>query len=361
MSLLLRYVDPRRWMQANGLPIVAIVALLATVVQMHYVGDATIYRAEIAEKRLTVHRAIVDYDGGHPEFWSSTGTETQASRFAIPAAIDHIHRMTGQPVNLLYTALDGACLFLLLIAVHSLLRSWLDPTYSLLGLFLFIAVLPISFAFHYFQPWDRATQLLWALSFLAIRHDRPLLLYVLIPLNTFVKFDAVLTPAVYFLGHIGAGNWRRVLPQSAILGVLAMLPIAFVVYLRPDAFPPRGLSVTVNLWEMATLHLAHPAVLVYLPLLALAYIGRQRADRMALAFVACALLLLVPHFLLTNFKELRAQLYIAILMLPAALIGLRTLLGEAYLSAARGARRSASSNSTPTTVVGTAAKENPRT
>ncbi len=332
MSMLFRFFDPRRWLRTGeprAILTVAIVALLATVVQMHYVGEVTIYRAEIAEKRLTVHRAIVDYDSGRPEFWTSTGTETQASRFAIPVAIDHIHRITGQPVNLLYKALDAVCLFLLLIAVHALLRSWLDSTSSLLGMFIFIVILPISFSFHYYQPWDRATQLLWTLSFLAIRYDRPLLLYALVPINAFVKFDAILTPGVYFLSRIGAGNWRRLSLHSAILVALAAFPIALVVYLRPDAFPPRGLSLSINLWDMAKLHISHPAVLVYLQLVVLGYIGRHRADRMALAFFACALLLLVPHFMLTIFKELRAQIYIAILMLPAALLGLEALLSPA--------------------------------
>jgi len=67
----------------------------------------------------------------------------------------------------------------------------------------------------------------------------------------------------------------------------------------------------------------------FIPLV-LAFIGWSRADQVARAAVVFGVVCLVPlWFVGSNFHEVRAQLPLTILLLPAALLGLQRIMESA--------------------------------
>jgi hypothetical protein len=86
---------------------------------------------------------------------------------------------------------------------------------------------------------------------------------------------------------------------------------------------------------MRSLYVFYPPLLVFGPTLALAFVGARRGDRLMASMALFGLLLLVPLFIAANFDEVRAQMPMFVLLLPAAVVGLRRLLepGQVDLSA----------------------------
>ena len=73
------------------------------------------------------------------------------------------------------------------------------------------------------------------------------------------------------------------------------------------------------------LNVFYPPLLVFGPTLALALFGAPRGDRLMRAMALFGVLLLVPLFIATNFVEVRAQMPMFVLLLPAAIAGLQRL------------------------------------
>lgn len=61
------------------------------------------------------------------------------------------------------------------------------------------------------------------------------------------------------------------------------------------------------------------------PTLVLAFVGAPLGDRLMRAMALFGALLLIPLFIAANFDEVRAQMPMFVLLLPAAIAGLRHL------------------------------------
>ena len=159
---------------------------------------------------------------------------------------------------------------------------------------------------------------------------------VVLALSIAVKYDTVLLPALYLLCYVSRENWRVVVLRTA-----ALFAISFGVYvtlrvLIPAGFEPRPIveQLGQNLWDLRRMNVRYPPLLgLALPgLLALA--GLRVTDRFGRACAGFAVLISVPLLIATNFAELRAEMPVLVLMLPAALAGLergvsgRTAVGE---------------------------------
>jgi hypothetical protein len=99
-------------------------------------------------------------------------------------------------------------------------------------------------------------------------------------------------------------------------------------WLLPGGAEPRSVAffVSYNIAELTRLHFRTPVVLAFVVPLATAVVGYRSADRFARASLVFGCLLWVPLFLITKFPEVRAQMAILVLTLPAALYGIRAVL-----------------------------------
>jgi hypothetical protein len=76
---------------------------------------------------------------------------------------------------------------------------------------------------------------------------------------------------------------------------------------------------------MRELYVFYPPLLVFGPTLAFATVGAPFGDRLMRAMALFGALLLIPLFIGSNFVEVRAEMPVLVLLLPAAIAGLRHL------------------------------------
>jgi hypothetical protein len=191
---------------------------------------------------------------------------------------------------------------------------------------------------HTFHPWDRPALLLWMVMILLVLSGRLALFLATYLGAVAVKYDAVVAPGLYWLLAVRRGAvWR----PTAI--TIALMAAGFALYALLLALFPGGLDekdiamqVEHNLTEMRQMNVWHPALLVHGSLGCLCAIGWARASREQRVLASFGLLMLIPHFVLTNFVEVRAQMATALLMLPGAVRGIQVALGG--LSNDRGSR-----------------------
>jgi hypothetical protein len=233
-----------------------------------------------------------------------------------------------------YVLLDTAFIFAALVGLFFYLRKWLPDTYCLIGLLYFAAMLPLSYFLHYFHPYDRLQLALWILLLYLIREQRTFLFGIVLAVSIVVKFDTMLLPALYCAAHVTRQNWRRILSQTAALFAIAFAVYAVLVTLFPAGAddPPRFHYWTAwhlvqqNVHDILRMNIATPPLLVHAIPLVLACVQLWGRPRFLQASTGFAILLLGFYFLFSLFVEVRAQLMILVLLLPAALLTLREIL-----------------------------------
>ena len=200
-------------------------------------------------------------------------------------------------------------------------------------------ILPVTFAFHYFHPWDRVSLFFWVATIWAIHLNRPALVVLLVMLGTAIKFDALVLPGLYFLAWISQKNWFRVTCISGIAFSLSLLTIAALIAVQPGGIEDRELIGLIegNIHELLRAGISHPFTLIFLPLLLLCAFNIRQADRFDIASLTFACGLLTVFFTTTHFRELRAQMMVAVLLLPLALLNFsRCNRSEAHTNTMRG-------------------------
>jgi hypothetical protein len=142
-----------------------------------------------------------------------------------------------------------------------------------------------------------------------------------------VKYDVVLFPALYWLTRVERKNWKAVTVLTTALFAVSFATYYGLRWLFPGGFAERhtGPQIITNLRAIRGLYLFYPPLLVFGPTLALAFVGAPLGDRLMRAMALFGALLLVPLFIAANFDEVRAQMPMFILLLPAAIAGLRHL------------------------------------
>jgi len=315
----------------------ALLCGVITLVVQHYVGDLTIYRADAAATRLTMHEAILSNTPPPGGGWGAVGANATNVRVLVVYAAEALAAAAGASPLAAYKLIDVASLFATLLLLFAFLRRWFDDEYCLIAVLFTGCVLPLTLLLHVFHPWDRPSALVWLLMLFALRDDRPVALAALLVVAVAIKYDAVVLPGLYFLCRVSAANWRRTAAATAALFVVSFGTYAALRLALPGGFEERDIvsQMLKNLNQIIDLRNPHPSLLGFaLPLL-LAAVGFRASDRFMRAAAAFGVLMFLPFFLSTNFNEFRAHMPMFILLLPAALAGLQCLVrGPAQTQAA---------------------------
>ena len=302
-----------------------------TLTMQFWVGKNTIYSPELVQKREQMHQMLLENRspaGG----WGSVGANGTNIRVVSVFGVDAIHRVTGISVSNGYFVLDTVMLFVALALLLYYLSRLERGVYTILGVLFVGTVLPLTYQQFYFHPWDRLSLVCW-ISLLALLHARKLMWFaVLLPFAVAVKYDVMLLPGLYFFAE--TFRVRRVTKDGLgwTIGLLGIGIGTYVVLglLRPGGSAPASMitQLTSNLRVVSQMHLRWPPLLGFAVPATLTVIAFLRCDPWARACAVFGLLLMVPFALQSNLSEFRAHMPVLILLAPAALTGVRALLGD---------------------------------
>lgn len=326
-------LDSKPWF--GVLLLIALCAVI-TIIETVYVGDATVYSAELADRRATLHDRILDNEP--PAIgWKADGTNGINTRVLTVFLVQGVADVTGLDPLRLYKALDAASMFFMLLLLYFFLRTWVEPVYAVLGVMYWGVVLPLTYAFHAFHPWDRISSLVWLLSAWAIVADRRLAFAALLAVGTTIKYDIIVLSGLYFLTWATRANFIAVTARFALF-----LAIGVAVYTGLLVMRPGGVGEG-DMWALMARNVrvffespfTHAPLLGFGLLVPLCILGVPHASRFPLAAAAFGASLFIPFFALSNFEEFRAHTGVLLLVLPLALIGARAVLGSSSVSAER--------------------------
>jgi hypothetical protein len=286
-----------------------------------------VFSADNAHKRGELHRAILQNDPPGDGTWGDSGANNVNVRVAVVWIAEHLSRMTGKSPDFIYRAIDLAALSVALLSIHALLKRWYSPVEAILGLLLFCLLLPLTALDHYFHPWDRPMLLLWAVMILALVNKRIVLFAILFAISVIVKFDSIFAAGMILFLYARSDNWRRVTGTTLIVAGIGAMPLAALLILYPGGQEPIDLfrQVSRNISVAAELGIAYPPLLTHGLLLALGIAGWKSATTLLRRLWVFGLILLIPHALVTNFLEVRAQIGTMLCMLPLALRGVLSI------------------------------------
>jgi hypothetical protein len=299
-----------------------------TLVLQKWVGGVTVYQPELAERRQILHEAIFHNRLPHgSSSWTEAGANDVNVRVGTVYFVEFLHRASGFNVLTIYQVLDTVALFAALLLVFGYLRQTNQPPYALIGLLYVAAILPLTYFFGYFHPWDRVSLACWAGLLMLLRNERLIAFAVLLVASIIIKYDTVLLPTLYFLAKVTRQNWPQVALRAALLFALSFGVWIGLRLLLPGGFEERHLIAQLlsNLRDFRATWYAYPPLLGLGLSILLAFAGLRWSDRFSRASVVFGLLLLVPFFTRSNFIEMRAEMPVLLLMLPSALAALRVL------------------------------------
>ncbi len=306
---------------------------IVSIVEVNFVGDATIYSLNAANMREELHESIIHTRA--PEAgWSALGAYGINIRVAIPYLVEFIHQVTGIRVLRLYKGVDLIGLWLGMIIFFLFLRNAFTAWESALACLYFAAILPLTFAFHSYHPYDRASFVAWLLAVWSARSGRFWEFSAASVGAVLIKYDAIVLPALYFLGNSTPRNWRKCLAQTCAIGTILLAIVIALIVLIPGGIEPRRYEVRIsrNLEMLIGSGIFYAPTLAFGLPIALAILGYPMSDRFVRASVWLAGLITVILFVVTNFEEVRAEQMLFPLLAPAALLGLRRILGEPAVS-----------------------------
>ena len=326
--------------------VLCLFTLFATVVLQRWIGGMTVYAPDLDGKRIELHAAILANQPPDGRTWESIGARNTNTRIATVWLAEGLHRVAAIPVLKAYFIIDTASLWISLLLLFLLLRQWFEPVYCLVGLLYYISVLPLTYLFYFFHPWDRLSQCLWILMLLCIKRDWFAGLAVTLAASMVVKYDTVPVPAIYWLANVTRKTFMPVTLRTVGLCAIAVaLLIALVTMFPGGASSPFDASaawarVVANLGALERMKLIYPPLLMHGLPTVLAFVGWARSDRVARAGVVVGLACLAPlFFIASNFHEVRAEVPLTLLLLPAALFGLQRIIEHASLPARMLTRR----------------------
>jgi hypothetical protein len=313
--------------RALRLGVLATLVAVLTLTLQSWVGGVTIYRPELADKRLTLHEAIL-HNRPPGQSWVDGGAARTNVRVFTVFMAEGIKRATGMGVLNAYFLLDTTAMLISFILLFAYLESCLPAILSLVGILYFASVTTLTYHLHYFHPWDRLSTLCWLIAIMLVRAQRFWALLALLPVAVAVKWDIIAIPAFYALGR-WPGRWDR----SYLLRTVALLSVAAGTFVALSLALPNGgreaanivsevpRRLDLNLQQVLALKLSYPPLLAFaLPVL-LAVVGFRDAPFFDRACCVFAALLSLTLLLLSNFAEVRAHMMILILLMPTALIG----------------------------------------
>jgi hypothetical protein len=307
--------------------IVMLIALVAAIITVVRVSDLSVFSADNTDKRGELHRAILHNDPPGDGSWSDSGANNLNIRVAVVWIAEHLSKMTGKSTDFIYRAIDLAALFVALLSIQALLKHWYSPVEAILGLLLFCLLLPLTALDHYFHPWDRPMLFLWAAMILALVNKRVVLFAILYTISVIMKFDSILAVGMILFLYACMDNWRRTTGTTLIVAAIGVMTLVALLVRYPDGHEPIDVfqQVSRNISVAAELGFAYPPLLTHGLLLALGIAGWKSATIPTRRLWVFGVVLLIPHLLVTNFSEVRAQIGTMLCMLPLALQGVLSI------------------------------------
>ncbi|MFH1612836.1 MAG: hypothetical protein ABIB46_03815 [bacterium] len=299
-----------------------------TLILQKWVGSVTLYQPSFCGRKQVLHKAIL-YNllpPGHTT-WTELGANGVNIRIATVYFAEGIHRVTNFNILTIYKWIDTIAIFASFLLLFAYLRKTSSLSYSLIGLLYVAAILPLTYFFAYFHPWDRVSLALWIILLMLLRSKRLIFFTSLLVITITVKYDTVLLPGLYILANITWGNWFRIVLRSIIMFSVSLGTLISLYIFSPDGFKNVNIIDLLfkNLKNICETQFSYPPLLgLFIPI-SLAIIGFRRADRFSRASVVFGILLCVLLIFTTNFIEIRAEMPILLLMLPSAIISLQVL------------------------------------
>jgi hypothetical protein len=292
-------------------------------------GDATIYSKRLEERREQLHYAILANQPPVAEGWGAVGALTLQKRVGVVYLAEQIRRLTGWTPGKVYKALDSLFLFAFLVGLFFYLRRWLPDLQCALGLLYVAAVLPFTYFFQLFHPWDRLQLALWLLLFYLVLERKTGMLALGLVLSIFVKYDTIMLPVFYAMVHYRRAAWQRVALETIVLLALAVAAYQALGWLFPAPMDKTNFNdegalkmLATNLQTMLQMNLRFPPLVVLGAPLVLACCGWSSQSQALKASVAFGVLLSAMFLLFSRYEEVRAQMVVLVLLLPSALLGL---------------------------------------
>lgn len=302
-------------------------ALFVAVTNTVYVGDNTIYSSGLAEKRRFAHDILLN-NAPPPGGWAAHGANGMNIRVGVVYAAEAASRVFRIDVLTIYRLIDLATLTLLVTTFAAFINRLAGPRDALLATLYLASILPLTYEFHVFHPWDRPSWLFWMAGIWACQARRPLLLAAIVILGVTVKYDIIVLPLLYILAWSRRDDLVRPLLQGAAIMACGLATFVALNYLLPGGHSERDVgSFLARNWSYALrAHVTYAPTLAFLLPATLALIGWRNGDRFARAAFLSAIVVAVPLVGLTNFEEVRAEIMLLLLMAPLALAGLSRLL-----------------------------------
>jgi len=303
-----------------------------TLIDQVWVGSLTVYSDARIQAREASHEAVL-HNRLPPgvSSWGAMGANGTNVRILTVWTVEGLHRLSGVSVDKCYRLVETVSLFLFLLALWLYLRHWFEPTLAMLGLASVAAILPLTYFFHFYQPWDKPSWLAWVLLLILLRSGQLVVFALLLAVSVTIKYDTVLLPALYFLAAGSRGRILRSMLVAASLFVASFGTYYLLRVLIPGGFATRSAVAFAqsNLSALSYWNLRYPPLLALGIPGVLGAVGWSAVDRFIRACYIFGLLLLPVFFLQTNFIEVRALIPVLVLLLPAALAGFRRLSGGA--------------------------------
>ena len=293
-----------------------------------WVGRLTIYTPAMAEARVRMHHAVLTntLPEGAPT-WQSVGANGMNARPLTVWAAEGLRRLIGGEVTRAYLIIETAALFVCCLLLFAFIRATSGLGYAFVALLSFGSVLPLSYLFHYFHPWDRPALAAWLAALLFTYQRQWFAVALVLFVGTLIKYDIIVFPILVLLTEWQRRAWLRTLWLPGALFALTGLTYIVLRWSIPGGFEPRPVvpQVLLNLQGMADYNLAYPPLLAFGVPAALAMIGWPVADRFARAAVLLGVFLVVIWFTQVNFVEVRTETSLLPLLLPAAICGFQRL------------------------------------
>jgi len=311
-----------------------VASAIATQILQTGVGNTVLYAHSTVMKQY-LHQAIVTNQLPAGFTWESFGAQGCNVRILVVFLAEALHRLTGVEVLSIYGRIDSLCLFIFFPVFFLYLRHWLSESLSLIGVLYFALVNVMSYHFGYFHPWDRPSQLAWVCLLWLIRGDRlPWAVGVLVVAVT-IKYDVLLLIVLYG-AHVAwvKGQPRRGWAGAAGMAAAGLGVLMLVVLARPGGnhlqlrpgFGDGWVLFTKNLQVIWQKKGSFPPLLVFGIPVALGVGSLWKKPSFESLCVSLGLLMFIEFLLASQIQEVRAQMPLLLLFLPAALIRLEEIL-----------------------------------
>ncbi len=307
---------------------------MCAITLIKIIGDLTVYSSENDGRRKQMHEAILHNAPPEGKHWNDLGANNLNIRVAVVLFADMLSKQLGKPADSIYRIIDLICTFVALVLIYYLLKSSFSSTFALTGVLLFCTLLPLTMLDHHFHPWDRPMLILWPAMIWAAAKNRLLAFGCFYVLAIVIKLDSILAAGMVWFAAVRWDNWIRPTFTTAAIGAVGALTLGVLLFLLPGGQEPIDLVTQLQRnFDVAKSHgITYPPLLAHGLLLVLSLFGWQSASELMKRFWLFGLCMLVPHLLLTNFVEVRAQIGTILCMLPLAVQGLFAVNGNAPLA-----------------------------